>query len=91
MAGQGKDTAVLPVIGGPIFNTQQPQEGRMNQIKLHYVQVIETDTDKVVQQIECQSFRHAVQVEKGVNINLNHEAFHTEIHFAPSPDCPVSK
>ncbi len=43
------------------------------------VKIIETETGKVVQEIPCNGEREAERVERGANINLNHEKFHTEI------------
>lgn len=43
------------------------------------VKIIETETGKVVQEIPCKGEREAERVERGANINLNHEKFHTEI------------
>lgn len=44
-----------------------------------YVQIIKYDTREVVENIECGSEREAEQVERGVNINLNHADYFTHI------------
>ena len=52
----------------------------MTRITQYYVDVIETATGNTVQSIgPTYSRRSAEQVERGVNINLNHEKFHTEV------------
>jgi len=43
------------------------------------VNIIETETGEVVETIEVGSYRKAERVERGVNINLDHDNFHTEI------------
>ena len=43
------------------------------------VKVIEDDTGRTVHSIECETRRKAEQVERGININLNHELYSTEI------------
>lgn len=44
------------------------------------VEVVERGSDKVVKEIPCgASERAAEKVERGVNINLNHEAFYTRL------------
>jgi hypothetical protein len=43
------------------------------------VKIIETKTGKVVEEITVSSERSAEKVSRGVNINLNHRKYHTEI------------
>ena len=43
------------------------------------VQIIETATGEVEKQFGPTYERRAEKIEDGVSINLNHEAFHTEI------------
>ena len=42
------------------------------------VQVIEYATSEVVKEIPCENERSAERVERGVNINLNHDQFFTQ-------------
>jgi hypothetical protein len=56
-----------------------------------YVQIIEKKTKKVIQQIECHNLRRAINVERGVRINMNHEDYTTKIAPTPSADCEISK
>lgn len=46
-----------------------------------YVEIIETATGKVVDRIDVseRDERGIDKVERGVNINLNHEEYHTEV------------
>jgi hypothetical protein len=46
---------------------------------LYVVQIVEDATGKVVRQSNPASHRRADKIEDGMNINLNHEAFHTRI------------
>ena len=43
------------------------------------VLIKEIKTDKIIKEIECGSPRSAERVEDGVNINLNHNDYYTEI------------
>ena len=43
------------------------------------VEIVQTKTGEVVQTIEAGSYRSAERVERGVNINLNHNEYHTRI------------
>jgi hypothetical protein len=43
------------------------------------VEIVERGTDKVVKRIPCASERAAEKVERGANINLNHDGFYTRI------------
>lgn len=43
------------------------------------VQVIAYDNSKVVKEIPCQSEASAQRVERGVNINLNHDGYYTQV------------
>lgn len=50
--------------------------------QVHYeVQIVEMATDTVFDAIDCErmTFRSVEKVERGVNINLNHEKFYTRI------------
>ena len=42
------------------------------------VKVFEKRTDKVVKSIDCHTDREAQKVERGINININHDKFYTE-------------
>lgn len=41
------------------------------------VQVIEYATESVVKEIPCNTEREALRVDRGLNMNLNHERFYT--------------
>ena len=43
------------------------------------VQVIETETGEVVRDIGPVAVNRAERIQRGVEINLNHERFHTDI------------
>lgn len=43
------------------------------------VQVIAREEGNVVKEIKCMSEKQAERVEEGININLNHEKFFTQI------------
>ena len=43
------------------------------------VQIIETETGRVVESIPCDGEHAAERVERGVLININHDKYHTEI------------
>lgn len=43
------------------------------------VQIINSKTGEVVRDIPCDNQRIAERVERGANINLDHENFHTKI------------
>ena len=43
-----------------------------------FVEVIESKGSKVVKSIPFTSYSNAERVERGVQINLNHEQFHTK-------------
>ena len=43
------------------------------------VVIKEIATDKIVKEMECANMRMAIAIERGVNINLNHEKHYTEI------------
>lgn len=45
----------------------------------YYVEVVETETDEVVERMGPTAERTAEKIERGVNINLNHEDYHTRI------------
>lgn len=44
--------------------------------KSHYVEVVETQTEKVVKRLGPMSERKAEKVERGLEINLNHQRFY---------------
>lgn len=50
------------------------------------IEVIETDTEEVVREIDVtgKGKRHVAKVEAGVNRNLNHERFHTQVIHNPT-------
>jgi hypothetical protein len=41
--------------------------------------IMETETGEIVQEMEPTTERMAERIERGANINLNHDSFHTEI------------
>ena len=43
----------------------------------HYVEIRESESNKLVRRMGPMSERRAEGVEDGANINLNHEKFHT--------------
>jgi hypothetical protein len=43
------------------------------------VKVINTETGKLVKWMTADTRRQAERLENGLNINLNHDAFHTEV------------
>lgn len=43
------------------------------------VQIIEYKTNEVVEEIKCKNQRDADRVDRGININLNHDEFYTMI------------
>lgn len=43
------------------------------------VKVIETETGKVVKEMTASSQRQADRLDDGLNINLNHATYHTEV------------
>lgn len=45
----------------------------------YYVEVVETETDEVVERMGPTAEGRAERIERGVNINLNHEDYHTRI------------
>lgn len=48
--------------------------------KKWYVDIIETKTGNVENSIPCDSEGDADIIERGANINLYHEKFHTEVN-----------
>jgi len=47
----------------------------------YYVDIIKTETGEVSREIDCcTSYKKVERVENGVNINLNHNEYHTEIN-----------
>ena len=51
----------------------------------HFVNVIEIETGIVVRSIKCINENTADRVERGVQINLNHDKFFTEIITKNTP------
>lgn len=48
-----------------------------------YVGIFEIGTDKLIDKIEAgKGMRTAERVERGVNINLNHDKYYTEIYHS---------
>ena len=50
-----------------------------------YVNIIEMNTEEVIKKLSCRSMREAIRVERGVNINLDHENYYTSI-YDPNED-----
>ena len=48
----------------------------------YIIEIIEYVTETVVKRMETTSERKAERIEDGVNINLNHEDFYTQIREA---------
>ena len=46
---------------------------------MYKVRLISYEYDEVVTEIEVDSFAKAEKVEDGININLNHDRFYTDI------------
>lgn len=44
------------------------------------VVIKEIATGKIVKEMECANIRTAQTIERGVNINLNHKEYYTEIN-----------
>ena len=61
--------------------TPQPLYARVSDApKVFFVDIIETATNSTIQTIgPSSSPREAERVERGININLNHAEFHTEV------------
>lgn len=51
----------------------------------YYVEIVESETDEVVKRMGPMSEWRAEKVERGVNINLNHEMFHTRLTKEKEP------
>jgi hypothetical protein len=45
----------------------------------HEVAVVEHETERTVKTIKVESERRAEQVERGLNINLDHRFYYTEV------------
>jgi hypothetical protein len=45
----------------------------------HEVAVVEHDTERTVKAIKVESQQRAEQIERGVNINLDHRFYYTEV------------
>jgi hypothetical protein len=48
-------------------------------VKQYYVQIVKFDGEEVVKEIGPLGDRQASKVDRGANINLNHERFYTRI------------
>jgi len=48
-------------------------------LEKYFVEIKEMATDKIIKNIECKTERDAEQIERGVNINLNHGEYYTVI------------
>lgn len=51
----------------------------MSDAYTHEVAVVEHETERTVKTIKVQSERRAESVERGLNINLDHRFYYTEI------------
>lgn len=47
-----------------------------------FVDILERGTNELVRTITCKSESHADSVQRGVDINLDHEKFHTVVSFS---------
>ena len=45
----------------------------------YYIEVVEYESGEVVSRMEASSEREAEKIDRGVNINLNHENYYTRI------------
>jgi AICAR transformylase/IMP cyclohydrolase PurH len=45
----------------------------------YLIEIVETETDEVIETMGPTYLRAAEKIERGVNINLNHEDYHTRI------------
>jgi hypothetical protein len=43
------------------------------------VHIVSNETGEVLRIIEVGPYKEALEVERGVNINLNHDLYHTEV------------
>lgn len=50
------------------------------------VEVVDLDTDDIIKSITCYSEKEADTVEKGVNRNLNHFQYYTQISKVEKDD-----
>ena len=48
-------------------------------MKTYSVEIKRHEDDSVERKIPCKSEKHAVQVANGVDINLNHELYYSEV------------
>ncbi len=53
-----------------------------------FVEIVEYDTERVDKSMRCHSERDAEKVDRGANINLNHERFYTRIRQEPATPTP---
>lgn len=44
-----------------------------------YVHIVESETGEIVEQMGPMSERRAAKVQRGANINLNHDSYHTDL------------
>lgn len=54
--------------------------------KEYKVQIVETATGEVIKTLSYASYSLAEKAERGVNINLNHDEYHTELLTPQSED-----
>lgn len=52
---------------------------RQKRITMPTIKIIKTDSGDVVETMGAESMRSAEKIESGININLNHDEYHTEI------------
>lgn len=55
-------------------------------MKVHYVEIVRAEGGVVVRRIEAGGERSAERVERGANINLNHDLYYTRIVEDDKPD-----
>lgn len=54
-------------------------EFAMQPSEKYTVQIVQSENDEVIHSTESRSLRSAIKVRSGMNINLDHERFHTRI------------
>lgn len=52
----------------------------------YFVEVVKTESDEVVRRLGPHSERKADQIERGININLNDEDYHTRVVPEPAEE-----
>jgi len=50
-----------------------------NIMEKYFVEIKKFKASKIIKRIECETERDAEQIERGVNINLNHGEYYTVI------------